>query len=149
MTMGHVLHKTGNLFTSTAPVYIHGVNVEGKMDIGFNLTLKQKYPSVFRDYKLACDISLFHPGEFLFLTAENGQQVYSVAMQNKAGTRANFEWLQSGLTKAIEHAEKAGIKTVALPLIGTGLGGLELDLVCAAIQKIASSHNVNVEMWTL
>ena len=42
----------------------------------------------------------------------------------------------------LKLAQSAGVKSIALPTVGTGLGGLSWDLVKALIEDVASNYSM-------
>ena len=46
-------------------------------------------------------------------------------------------YIRESLDKMLKLAQSAGVKSIALPTVGTGLGGLSWDLVKALIEDVA------------
>lgn len=121
----YVRYINGDLFTSNAQVLGHGVNVIGKMGAGIAKTLRHKYPEVFEQYQVSCKNKSLQPGGMLSVLAFDGKWILNLASQDKIGKKcARIEWVQSSLILALEFCKLNNLHTLALPRIGSGLGGL-------------------------
>jgi O-acetyl-ADP-ribose deacetylase (regulator of RNase III) len=143
-----LIHKKGDVFTSTAPAIGHGVNIYGRMGAGIAKSFRANYPDMYEDYKNLCDQKLLEAGGLMAWTdPATNVIIFNIASQDKPGAYAKIEWLSSGLNAALDHADKLGLDRVAIPHIGTGIGGLPLELVTSFVRGIAESHNADIEFW--
>jgi O-acetyl-ADP-ribose deacetylase (regulator of RNase III) len=60
-----------------------------------------------------------------------------------------MEYVESGLEYLAKNYDKLGIKSVAIPALGCGLGGLEWEDVKEKIISILSEldNNINIEIY--
>ena len=60
-----------------------------------------------------------------------------------------MEYVESGLKYLAKNYDKLGIKSVAIPALGCGLGGLKWEEVKEKILSILSEldNNINIEIY--
>lgn len=141
--------KVGDLFYSHTDAYGHGVNTQGVMGSGIAVEFKNKFPKNFVAYRNACQARLLVPGE-AFIFAEHGRFVVNIASQEKTGKDARYEWLFAGALDAARQLTEKRCNTLALPLIGCGIGGLEwagVEHLLRAVEAIVPGFEF--EVWKL
>ncbi len=117
----------GNILEADAEAVVNTVNCVGVMGKGLALQFKQAFPANFRAYEAACRAGEVVPGKmFIF---DNGRLIkprYIIDFPTKRHWRDNsrIEDIQSGLRALIEDVRRLGIRSIALPPLGCGLGGL-------------------------
>lgn len=140
---------TGDLFTSTTGAIGHGVNTRGAMGAGIAVIFKRKYPAMYEEYHDLCRRGELRPGEvFPWRDPNTGLWVYNIASQDRPGPDARLEWLSTGASAALEHAAANDIKTIALPRIGCGIGGLVYEDVEWALRQVERNRESGFEIWT-
>jgi O-acetyl-ADP-ribose deacetylase (regulator of RNase III) len=114
------------------------------------LQFKQKFPAdYFNAYKLACQNGELAIGSVQVFELENAQtnMRYIINFPTKRHWReqSRIEYIESGLQSLVESVELYGIKSVAMPALGCGLGGLHYAEVKPLIEK-AFADLMNVEV---
>jgi len=110
----------------------HGVNTIGVMG-GFAGVIASKYPEQCAGYLELCEINKTHPhtiidgGMALEAVKENNPTIYHLVTQINPGADARIEFITEALDWAIEMAKKRGLDSIAIPAIGTGIGGLDYE----------------------
>lgn len=121
--------RYGDLFNQPdVEAIAHGVNCMGNMSGGIAVLFSRKYPDMYREYVQQCEDSTLSPGEaFLWENSSDSQPryVFNLASQYLPGADARIEWLRASLESMVKQAEDSGISTIALPMIGAGIGGLQ------------------------
>lgn len=144
-----IIHKTGDLFTSTAQALGHGVNTQGLMGSGIAPIFRSKFPDIFAPYAKACDDGFLNPGDMIPVFSR-GRWIFNIASQKQPGPDARLEWLKAGVEASLAFAAEEGISSIALPRIGAGIGGLNWDDVVDVITEAATAYeNITVELWSL
>lgn len=147
--MTNLIHKTGNIFHTDALGIGQGVNTQGAMGAGIAKQFKELLPSMYQSYREACKIGDLLPGGVhIWESAMPGRFVYNIASQDLPGPNARMEWLESGVKAALKHAEDAKLEKIALPRIGSGIGGLDEREVQTLLERLASESEVDIELWT-
>jgi O-acetyl-ADP-ribose deacetylase (regulator of RNase III) len=113
----------GDLFTSEAEALVNAVNTVGIMGGGIALTFKNKFPENFTAYAEACK----HGGVILgkmFVTRNNSNYIINFPTKDHWRDPSKIEWIESGLEDLIKVITENRIKSIAIPALGCGLGGL-------------------------
>lgn len=117
----------GNLLKCEAEALVNTVNTEGIMGKGVALQFRHAYPEMYRAYKLACQAGEVKPGKmFTFATSSNENPQYIINFPTKRSWRSKsrMEDIEIGLRALVADVQRLGIRSVAIPPLGCGLGGL-------------------------
>jgi O-acetyl-ADP-ribose deacetylase (regulator of RNase III) len=139
---------TGDLFTTTADGIAHGINTAGVMGSGIAPYFKRRYDGMFDAYRVLCLNGHLHGGE-TFIWQAPEVTVYNIASQEEPGRNASLPFLEQGVRAALIHADAHGVKTIALPRIGCGIGGLDWADVEPVLRGLAAEFVCDVAVWTL
>lgn len=141
--------ESGDLFGGTWQSLGHGVNCVGLMGAGIAKPFADKFPLMYEQYSLMCKRGLLRPGGFMPYYVKDGRWVYNIASQNKPGADARLHALVNGTVSALVHARQWGVKELALPRIGCGIGGLDYDTqVRPALERISKSFYTDIIVVT-
>jgi len=146
-----IVHKAGSLFESDAPVLVHGVNCVGTMGAGIARQFASRYPDMLLAYRRYCQEGHLSPGGLFIWSTPDAPIIVNAATQQFYGSRgrAKMEWLQESLEKLVGYAplwDAVPEKRMAMPRIGSGLGGLDWFAVEPIIKII--TEGFEVEVWT-
>lgn len=128
---------TGNLLTADAEALVNTVNCVGYMGKGIALQFKQAFPDNFRAYEKACRAQAVRPGQmFVFATGSMVNPRYIVNFPTKRHWReaSRLEDIASGLQALVADVKRLGIRSIAVPPLGSGLGGLDWNDVRPLIE---------------
>ena len=120
--------KVGDIFAEDVEALVNTVNCVGVMGRGVALQFKRAFPENFKAYAKRCKRNEMQPGRvFVFETANLGNPRYIVNFPTKRHWRgkSRTEDIESGLKSLIGAVEERGIRSIALPSLGSGLGGLD------------------------
>lgn len=145
-----IIHKEGNIFTSTMPAIGQGVNCKGVMGSGIAVTVRKLYPDVYEAYAAYCKNPGLNGGDVFIVKSEvDGKYIFNLASQVKMGKNASYELLEASLWGAFEALEEREISGLALPQIGCGIGGLDWKVARPLIEEVAGSYPaIDLELWT-
>ncbi|NUM77961.1 macro domain-containing protein [candidate division KSB1 bacterium] len=128
----------GNIVEADAEALVNTVNCVGYMGKGIALQFKQAFPKNFEAYAKACRAQNVKPGEmFVFETGQLLGPKYIINFPTKRHWRgkSRLEDIESGLHALVQTVKKLNIKTIAVPPLGCGLGGLQWSVVEPMIRK--------------
>lgn len=114
---------TGNLFESDAYALVNTVNCEGYMGKGIAYQFKLRYPEMNKEYISKCKSHQLKPGTLHTFNAGT-KLIINFPTKDKWRANSKMEYITSGLDALIELIYKENIKTIALPPLGSGNGGL-------------------------
>ena len=131
-------YKRGNLLLEDAEAMVNAVNCVGVMGGGIALQFKKAYPDNFDAYAAACGRGELQPGRmFVFDMGGIVNPRYIVNFPTKRHWRdaSLMADIDSGLEALVNEVRERDIRSMALPALGCGLGGLEWVEVKRRIEK--------------
>jgi O-acetyl-ADP-ribose deacetylase (regulator of RNase III) len=141
----------GNLLQADAEALVNAVNCVGHMGKGIALQFKQAFPANFKEYESVCRAGKMTPGKMLI--HDNGALLnprFIVNFPTKRHWRNNsrIEDIAAGLTALVADVERLEIRSIAIPPLGCGLGGLKWQEVRPMIERAFSAlPNVRVLLY--
>ncbi len=120
--------KTGNILAENAEALVNTVNCVGVMGRGMALQFKKAFPENFKSYAAACKQGEVQPGRmFVFDTGELTYPRYIINFPTKRHWRgkSRLEDIDAGLAALAEEIRARNITSIAVPPLGSGLGGLD------------------------
>jgi O-acetyl-ADP-ribose deacetylase (regulator of RNase III) len=122
----------GDILKADAEALVNTVNCVGVMGRGIAAQFKKGFEANFTLYKKACDAGALRPG--IMLIYDSGKFInprYVINFPTKDHWRANsrIEDIQVGLVALTKEVRERRIKSIAIPPLGCGLGGLEWAVV--------------------
>jgi len=135
--MAQINFRTGDILKADAEAIVNTVNCVGVMGRGIALQFKKAFPANFRAYALACDNGEVQPGKmFIYDTGSftNPRFIINFPTKRHWKGKSRIEDIDSGLAALARNISERGIKSVAIPPLGAGLGGLEWNDVRPRIE---------------
>lgn len=130
--------RTGDILKDESEALVNTVNCVGVMGRGIALQFKDAYPENFREYAAACRRGDVKPGKMLVHeTGKLTQPRYIINFPTKRHWRgkSRIQDIESGLKALIEVLLARKIRSVAIPPLGSGLGGLDWSDVRPLIER--------------
>src|ERR1051325_9501250 len=131
-------YTDGNILASDAEALVNTVNCVGIMGRGVALQFKKAFPSNFNAYAAACRREEVQPGRmFIFETGRLGHPRYIINFPTKRHWRgaSRLSDIDAGLRALAEEIRARRIHSIALPPLGSGLGGLNWKDVRVLIEQ--------------
>ncbi|MCC6955082.1 MAG: macro domain-containing protein [Deltaproteobacteria bacterium] len=128
----------GNLLEADVEALVNTVNCVGHMGKGIALQFKQAYPENFAAYQKAVRAEQVRPGSmFVFETGLVINPKYIINFPTKRHWRgkSRLEDIDSGLVALVREIKARGIRSIAVPPLGCGNGGLDWNVVRPRILK--------------
>ena len=150
-------HRSGDLFSTDVEALVNTVNCNGVMGRGIALEFKKRYPKNFQAYREACIRDEVQPGKmFVFELPSTYHQPALSSMATELETeqppepryiinfptkrhwrgKSRMEDIDSGLEALRQEIVDRNIKSIAIPALGCGLGGLKWDDVRPRIAEM-------------
>jgi O-acetyl-ADP-ribose deacetylase (regulator of RNase III) len=143
--------KSGDLLKENSEAIVNTVNCVGVMGKGVALQFKQRWPQNFKAYEAACKREEVKPGKmFIYDLGEWENPRFIINFPTKAHWRGDskIEYIESGLRDLVYQIKRLNIKSVALPPLGCGSGGLDWDDVKRLIFSAFKDHpDVQVNLF--
>jgi O-acetyl-ADP-ribose deacetylase (regulator of RNase III) len=139
---------SGDMFKSGAEALVNPVNTVGVMGGGLALVFKNKYPKAFNAYKWACDNGYLQPGTVMSWPIDNNQIVIHFPTKLHYRNPSLMEYVETGLDDLILEIRHLNIKSIAIPALGCGLGGLDwADVEPLIREKLAVLNDVDIILY--
>lgn len=133
-----IVIKKGNLLTDEAEALINTVNCVGVMGKGIALQFKQAFPEMFTEYQKACRKEEVQPGKMHVVETKslfNPKYIINFPTKRHWKNRSRMDDIESGLVDLIKVVNKLEIKSIAVPPLGCGNGGLKWSDVRPKIES--------------
>lgn len=142
----------GNLLDAPVEALVNTVNTVGVMGKGIALQFKQAFPDNFRVYESACKRQEVVPGKMFVVPIhrfENPKYIINFPTKRHWKGKSRIEDIEAGLIDLLEVIRNSDIKSIALPPLGCGNGGLEWGIVLPMIKRaIAQIPEVRVLVYS-
>ncbi len=142
---------SGNLLEADVDALVNTVNTVGVMGKGIALQFKRAYPEMFTEYAKAAKAGSITRGKMhVWETGALSGPKYVINFPTKGHWRApsRLPDIEAGLDDLIEVVEKLGVRSIAVPPLGAGNGGLDWELVEPLIRRaFARLTGVEVHLY--
>ena len=116
----------GNLLEANVEALVNTVNTVGVMGKGVALMFKEKFPNNFKAYAVACKSNVVVPGRMFVTETGMLSPKWIVNFPTKDHWRfpSKLEWVAQGLGDLKRFIIEKDIRSIAIPPLGAGNGGL-------------------------
>lgn len=144
-----IIYKQGNLFEDEAEAFVNAVNLVGVMGAGIALQFKKRYPEMFKDYKKQCKAGKLALGTMHVYKRkeENPKYIINFPTLYHWKDKSKLKDIKQGLEDLLTVVKKKKIKSIAIPALGCGVGGLEWREVKQVIENTFKDSKVQVHLY--
>lgn len=139
------------MMQSGAEALVNTVNTVGVMGKGIALQFKEAFPNNNKAYIEACKQKKLEPGKLLAVLDENLQlgKKLIINFPTKVHWRypSKYEYIEKGLIALRELLQKEKIKSIAIPPLGSGNGGLDWNKVKPMIEQALSGLETEILIY--
>lgn len=143
--------RHGDILQAEAEAVVNTVNCVGVMGRGIALQFRKAFPENFDAYKQACDRKELHPGTMLVYdrqSLQNPRYIINFPTKRHWKGRSSIEDIEAGLKALVQEMRRLGVRSVAVPPLGCGLGGLRWEDVRPRIERaFAESPDIEVFLY--
>lgn len=131
----------GNLFDNVRGVqaFAHGCNCLGSMGAGIAKAFRERYPAMYEEYRRRCKAQPreFNLGDAWLWKDADRAWVFNLGTQEGYWrSRATYDAVEQSLTAMRRTADAEGVRSIAMPRIGAGLGGLSWKKVRILMERV-------------
>ncbi len=140
----------GNVVTANAEALVNTVNCVGVMGKGVALQFKKAYPRNYDIYRDVCESGEMVPGKVLVTetgTLVNPKYIINFPTKRHWRGKSRIEDIKSGLQSLVEVIRTRGIKSIAIPPLGCGNGGLDWNDVRPLILDALTDVDAEVMLF--
>ncbi|MDR0391275.1 MAG: macro domain-containing protein [Planctomycetaceae bacterium] len=130
-------YRKGNILEIEADALVNTVNTVGVMGKGIALQFKMAFPSMAEEYETACKQNSVHVGKMHVWKNSLLSPQFIINFPTKQHWRGNskIEFIRDGLVDLVRVIKENNIRSIAIPALGCGLGGLLWEDVHKEIHK--------------
>lgn len=143
-----IKYTTGNIIEADTEALVNTVNTVGVMGKGIALAFKKAFPSNYKIYRQACEDKEFNIGDLLITDTGQLTPKYVVNFPTKKHWRgkSKIEFVEIGMQELVKEINLKQIKSIAIPPLGCGNGGLNWEVVKPIILKNLETLTNKVEV---
>jgi O-acetyl-ADP-ribose deacetylase (regulator of RNase III) len=134
-----IVSTQGNLLQARVEALVNAVNTMGVMGAGIALQFRRMYPDMFKAYASVCKSGGLSPGKMHVFDLGNpgGHPRWIINFPTKRHWRepSRLTDVVDGLADLVCQVHRLQIRSIAIPALGCGLGGLHWDDVRPRIEK--------------
>jgi O-acetyl-ADP-ribose deacetylase (regulator of RNase III) len=133
-----IVLRQGNILKADAEAIVNTVNCVGVMGRGLALQYRKAFPENYEEYRKSCDRGDLKPGVMLIHELHqlmNPRYIVNFPTKRHWKEQSRIEDIESGLHALVDEIRKLGIRSIAIPPLGCGLGVLDWKIVRPMIEK--------------
>jgi len=150
-----MIHEvSGDILLTKAQAIAHGIAPGEHFDSGLALALREAWPAMAKDYRHYASQAHPKPGELWAWGGAGGVRIFNLLTQDgdhSHGTRpggASTPNVNHCLRRLRHELEKGDIRSLALPRLATGVGGLDWNDVRPLIEQHLGDLKIPVFVYT-
>lgn len=146
-----IRYQTGNVLESPAEALVNTVNTVGVMGKGIALQFKKEFSVNTKKYEDACKKGLIDIGKLLVVrdaSLATGEKVI-INFPTKRDWRkpSEYSYIEAGLKDLVRIIHEENIRSIAIPPLGAGNGGLDWQRVKKILEQYLSPLNVEITIY--
>lgn len=149
--MNSLLHFIkGNLLEDKSEALVNTVNCVGVMGKGIALQFKQAYPDVFKEYEKQCRLGNVKIGKMLVVPTNSlldRKYIINFPTKKHWKEKSKISYIEDGLKDLKKVINDLDIKSIAIPPLGCGNGGLKWAKVRSLIQHTFENSPIEIFVY--
>jgi O-acetyl-ADP-ribose deacetylase (regulator of RNase III) len=144
-----IFRADGDLLATDAQALVNTVNTVGVMGKGIALQFKLAFPDNYKAYERACKRGDVQIGKmFVFHREDSPRVIINFPTKSHWKGKSKMEDIKSGLKALIQVVKNEHIKSIAVPPLGCGNGGLDwADVQPLITQAFSEVPDVDVQLF--
>lgn len=144
----------GDILLSEAKAIAHGVAPNDDFKSGLALSLRERWPSMYKDIRHFCHETTPKPGTLWAWAGVGAPRIVSLFTQEPPAHHgahpgpAHLEYVNHALKALREWLVKEKIESLALPRLATGVGRLTWEQVSPLLEKHLGDLKIPVYVYT-
>jgi O-acetyl-ADP-ribose deacetylase (regulator of RNase III) len=146
---------SGDILETSAEAIAHGIAPFDHFNQGLALSLREEWPAMVRDFRHFCHLQNPKPGSAWIWSGPGGRRIINLLTQEASEGekhsghpgKASISHLRHSLKVLSEIIREEKIKSVALPKIATGVGGLDWEEVKPVIHEFLENCGADIILY--
>ena len=144
-----LIRAAGDLLDSPAQALVSPVNCVGVAGAGLARQFRERWPKQVGEYTEACLAGLVRPGAIHMAKLPGGRMILSAPTKRHWRDDSRFEDVEATVRALAWFAAQFSVKSMAVPALGCGLGGLPRHQVRALIEREMTGLMCTVHVYGL
>ena len=139
----------GDLLADDAECLVNAVNTVGVMGAGLAKQFAVRWPFLLADYKAACARRACRIGRVHLWQMPGVERRWIANLPTKRHWRdpSRYSYVQAGLQDLVVQLRRLGVRSIAIPALGCGLGGLDFERVLPMIETAFAGSGIQVRIY--
>ncbi|MCB9051638.1 MAG: macro domain-containing protein [Lewinellaceae bacterium] len=142
---------TGNILESEAEALVNTVNTVGVMGKGIALQFKNQFPHNYKVYREACKSKALSIGQLLVTEEESlltgKKAIINFPTKTHWRLPSEYAYISQGLVELVKTIQERNIRSIAIPPLGSGNGGLDWNKVKPMIIRALENLDCDVYLF--
>lgn len=146
---------TGDILLTNAQAIAHGVAPNDHFSSGLALALRERWPAMYQDFRHYCHTAHPNPGTVWAWGDAEGKRLVNLFTQEAPPNhqanpgKASVQNVNHALKELRRLIEQEEFRSVALPRLATGVGGLDWADVYPLIKKHLGDLKIPIFVYTM
>jgi|LakMenEpi03Aug12_release.lakeMendotaPanAssembly.Ray.scaffolds.fasta_scaffold116565_3 O-acetyl-ADP-ribose deacetylase (regulator of RNase III) len=142
----------GDIFYSKCDAIVNPVNTVGVMGAGLALQFKKRFPEMFEAYVIQCNSGNLDIGKNFLWKIKNDRYIICFPTKKHFRDPSYLSYISAGLealeNDLLNNPSYSNIKSIAMPALGCGLGGLPFeDVVREILEFNRLNPRIDIELY--
>jgi O-acetyl-ADP-ribose deacetylase (regulator of RNase III) len=150
-----ITERSGNILNSDTEAIAHGVAPFDHFNQGLALSLREEWPAMVRDFRHFCHLQNPKPGTAWIWSGPGGKRIINLLTQEASDGekhsglpgKASLPYVRHALKNLRDIIQKENIKSIALPKLACGVGGLDWNEVKPLIFEYLQDCNAEILLY--
>ena len=148
-----IKYVSGDILLTKAEALAHGVAPNDDFKQGLALSLRENWPSLYKDFRHYCKTQNPSEGELWTWKGTHGPTIINLMTQqapasaNSHPGKASLSNLNHCLKSLLKELKTNDYKSLALTRIATGVGGLNWDEVKPVLESALGELNIPIYIY--
>ncbi|PKE62176.1 macro domain-containing protein [Macrococcoides caseolyticum] len=138
-------YTTGDIFNANTEIIVNTVNCEGVMGKGLAYQFKKRYPEMVKDYQQFCKDGHLRPGKVHYYE-QSTPKIINFPTKDKWRQKSKISYIEDGLDALVDVLVSNNVKSIAIPPLGAGNGGLSWIEVKKVIESKLNHLSNEIEI---
>jgi O-acetyl-ADP-ribose deacetylase (regulator of RNase III) len=147
---------SGDILETSAEAIAHGIAPFDHFNQGLALSLKEEWPSMARDFRHYCHLVNPKPGSVWIWPGPRGKRIINLMTQEAPEGekhsghpgKASISNVRHALKNLAKLIKEENIRSLALPRLASGVGGLNWEEVKPLIKEHLDDCGAEIELYT-
>lgn len=139
--------KQGDIFTSDCKTLVVPTNCMGPMGAGLAKQFRDRFVGLETRHKEMCRHGAICIGRLWLWKGDDTKWILALPTKTDWRLPSNMQYVKTGLDIFVETYQEYNLESVAFPVLGCGLGGLDKEEVIDVMVNKLSDLSIKIELY--